>query len=73
MGKAISSIFGGGSKVDTSAQDAQLARIQKQEEEEQATLEARQRLLSGQQGRRRSATLFEETGEQGVKSTTLGG
>lgn len=74
MGSVVSSIFGGGAKKpDTSAQDAQLARIEEQEAKEQSELESRKRLLAGQQGQRRSATLFEETGEAGVKSKTLGG
>lgn len=74
MGGVVSSLFGGGApKVDTSAQDAQLARIKKQEAEEEAELQARQNLLAARQGRAGSGTLFEETGEAGVKSDTLGG
>lgn len=79
MSGVVSSIFGGAQSAPgpdpelVAAQQRQQERLDEQAAREEEQLASRQRLLEGRQGRRGAATLFEGTGEAGVKAETLGG
>jgi hypothetical protein len=73
---AVGGLFGGAKKPkpDPAIQESQRRqeeRLQRQEDEEDARLRARQRLVAGAAARRGAGTLFYGTGETGVSK--LGG